>query len=192
VPPSPQQQQYSQSNEGEPYYILKTNNPFLFWVPDRYDPDNFMPWVHPFASVMKTPLEYYTTPRTIKITPHGQTSTFGLMTSLPVTSLSVTSHPVAILLPVMHNGTFCTTTMVRKKRGNALQGMRRSYFRSREWCHFRSRHFWVSQFLLIHLQTYRQTYIGVVVVVIILDLQLPVQTLPITSKVVSSNSVSSI
>jgi len=50
----------------------------------------------------------------------------------------------------------------------------------------------VSQFLLIHLQTYRQTYIGVVVVVIRLDVQLPVQTVPITSKVVSSNSVSSI
>jgi hypothetical protein len=37
------------------------------------------------------------------------------MTSIPVTSLSVTSHPVAMLLPVMRNGTFCTTTMVRKK-----------------------------------------------------------------------------
>jgi hypothetical protein len=55
VPPSPQQQKYSQSNEGEPYYILKTNNPFLFWVPDRYDTDNFMPWVHPFASVIAGP-----------------------------------------------------------------------------------------------------------------------------------------
>jgi hypothetical protein len=28
-----QQQQYSQSNNEEPYYILKTNNPFLFWEP---------------------------------------------------------------------------------------------------------------------------------------------------------------
>jgi hypothetical protein len=27
------------------------------------------------------------------------------------------SHPVAMLLPVMRNGTFCTTTIVRKKRG---------------------------------------------------------------------------
>jgi hypothetical protein len=25
--------QYSQSNDEEPYYILKTNNPFLFWEP---------------------------------------------------------------------------------------------------------------------------------------------------------------
>jgi hypothetical protein len=28
-----QQQQYSQSNNEELYYILKTNNPFLFWEP---------------------------------------------------------------------------------------------------------------------------------------------------------------
>jgi putative ribosome biogenesis GTPase RsgA len=55
VPPSPQQQQYSQSKEGEPYYILKTNNLFLFWVPDGYDPDHFMPWVHPFTSVIAGP-----------------------------------------------------------------------------------------------------------------------------------------
>ena len=25
--------QYSQSNDEEPYYILKTNNPFLLWEP---------------------------------------------------------------------------------------------------------------------------------------------------------------
>jgi hypothetical protein len=31
---------------------LKTNNPFLFWVPDGYDPDHFMPCVHPFSSVI--------------------------------------------------------------------------------------------------------------------------------------------
>jgi hypothetical protein len=43
--------QYSQSNEEEPYYILKTNNPYTFYVPDGYDPDHFMPWVHPFTSV---------------------------------------------------------------------------------------------------------------------------------------------
>jgi hypothetical protein len=24
----------------------------LFWVPDGYDPDHFMPWVHPFSSVI--------------------------------------------------------------------------------------------------------------------------------------------
>jgi hypothetical protein len=33
------------------------------------------------------------------------------MTLIPVTSLSDTSHPVAMLLTVIHNGTFCTTTM---------------------------------------------------------------------------------
>jgi hypothetical protein len=27
------EQQYSQTNDEEPYYILKTNNPFLFWKP---------------------------------------------------------------------------------------------------------------------------------------------------------------
>ena len=52
---SPQQQQYSQSNEGEPYYILKTNNSFLFWFPDEYDPDHFMPLVHSFTSVIDGP-----------------------------------------------------------------------------------------------------------------------------------------
>ena len=39
------------------------------------------------------------------------TLTAGLMTSLPVTS-----RPLAMLLPVMRNCTFCTTTIVRKKR----------------------------------------------------------------------------
>jgi hypothetical protein len=33
-----------------------------------------------------------------------------------MTSLSVTSHPVAMLLSVMSNGTFCTTTIGKKKR----------------------------------------------------------------------------
>ena len=47
--------QYSQSNEEELYYILKTNNPYTFYVPDGYDPDHFMPWVHPFTSVISGP-----------------------------------------------------------------------------------------------------------------------------------------
>jgi hypothetical protein len=34
-----------------------------------------------------------------------------------------------LLLSVMSNGTFCTTTIVRKKGGDALPGMRRTYFR---------------------------------------------------------------
>jgi GTPase SAR1 family protein len=53
--PPPPQQPYSQSNEEEPYYILKTNNPYTFYVPDGYDPDHFMPWVHPFTSVISGP-----------------------------------------------------------------------------------------------------------------------------------------
>jgi hypothetical protein len=54
-PPPPPQQPYSQSNEEEPYYILKTNNPYTFYVPDGYDPDHFMPWVHQFTSVISGP-----------------------------------------------------------------------------------------------------------------------------------------
>ena len=37
--------------------------------------------------------------------------------SYDVTSCDVTSNPVAILLPVMHNDTFYTNTIVRKRRG---------------------------------------------------------------------------
>ena len=55
MPSSPQQQQYSQIYEEEPYYILKTNYPFLFWVPDGCDPDHFMPLVHSFISVIGGP-----------------------------------------------------------------------------------------------------------------------------------------
>jgi hypothetical protein len=44
-----------QNIEEEPYYILKTKSPFLFWVPDGYDPDHCMPWVHPFSSVIAGP-----------------------------------------------------------------------------------------------------------------------------------------
>jgi hypothetical protein len=55
MPPSTQLQQYLQSNEEEPYYILKTNNPGFVWVPDGYDPDHFMPWVHPFTSMIAGP-----------------------------------------------------------------------------------------------------------------------------------------
>ena len=54
-PPPPPHQPYSQSNEEEPYYILKTNNPYTFYVPDGYDPDHFMPLVHPFTSVISGP-----------------------------------------------------------------------------------------------------------------------------------------
>jgi hypothetical protein len=53
--PSPQLQQYLQSNDEEPYYILKTNNPVFWGVPDGDDPDHFMPWVHPFTSMIAGP-----------------------------------------------------------------------------------------------------------------------------------------
>jgi hypothetical protein len=43
--------------------------------------------------------------------------TLFLVTSLPVTPLSVTSNPVTILLLVMRNDTFYTNTIVRKMRG---------------------------------------------------------------------------
>ena len=52
-----QQQQFSQSNEEEPYCMIQTNNPYTFYVPDKYDPDHFMPWVHPFTSVIAEPAE---------------------------------------------------------------------------------------------------------------------------------------
>jgi hypothetical protein len=44
-----------QTETEEPYFILKTNNPFLFWVPDGNDPDHFMPWVLSFTSVISGP-----------------------------------------------------------------------------------------------------------------------------------------
>jgi hypothetical protein len=37
------------------YYILKTNNPVFLGVPDGYDPDHFMSWVHPFTSMIAGP-----------------------------------------------------------------------------------------------------------------------------------------
>jgi hypothetical protein len=40
----------------------------------------------------------------------------------PMTSLSATSHPVAMLLPVVRNDTFCTATMVRKKARECTSG----------------------------------------------------------------------
>jgi hypothetical protein len=48
------------------------------------------------------------------------------------------------LLPVMSNGTFCITTLVRKKCGNAFPGIRKTYFRL--WRHFRSRDFMCRHF----------------------------------------------
>ena len=57
-----QQQQYSQSNEEEPYYMTQTNNPYTFYDPDKYDPNHFMPWVHPFTSVIAGPIRHMMTP----------------------------------------------------------------------------------------------------------------------------------
>ena len=44
-----------------------------------------------------------------------------------VTWRLMTSHLVAKLLPVMRNGTFCITTIVRKKRGNRWRMRTRSF-----------------------------------------------------------------
>jgi hypothetical protein len=44
------------------------------------------------------------------------------MTSLPVTSLPFMSHPLAMLLPVIHNCSFLTTDMVRKKARECPSG----------------------------------------------------------------------
>jgi hypothetical protein len=56
TPPPPRGPELQpQTETEEPYFILKTNNPFLFWVPDGNDPDHFMPWVHPFTSVISGP-----------------------------------------------------------------------------------------------------------------------------------------
>jgi hypothetical protein len=46
----------------------------------------------------------------------------GKMTSLPVTWLPFMSHPLAMLLPVMHNCTFRTTAMVRKQARGCPSG----------------------------------------------------------------------
>jgi hypothetical protein len=46
----------------------------------------------------------------------------GKMTSLPVTWLPVMSYPLTMLLPVIRNGTFRTTTMVRKKARECTSG----------------------------------------------------------------------
>ena len=58
-----QQQQYTffpdkhqiQSKTEEPYYIIQTNNPYTCYVPDKYYPNHFMLWVHPFTSVNSGP-----------------------------------------------------------------------------------------------------------------------------------------
>jgi hypothetical protein len=68
----------------------------------------------------------------------------GKMTSLHVPSLPVTwlpfmSHPLTMLLPVMRNCTFRTTAMKKRRSGNALLGMCKTYFRL--WRHFRSHDF---------------------------------------------------
>ena len=35
--------------------MTQTNNPYTFYVPDKYDPGHFMPWVHPFTRVIGGP-----------------------------------------------------------------------------------------------------------------------------------------
>jgi hypothetical protein len=51
---TPEQHDIQLSTE-EPYYMIQTNNPYTFYVPDKYDPNHFMPRVHPFTSVISGP-----------------------------------------------------------------------------------------------------------------------------------------
>jgi len=51
---TPEQHEIQWKTE-EPYCMIQTNNPDTFYVPDKYDPDHFMPWVHPFTSVIVGP-----------------------------------------------------------------------------------------------------------------------------------------
>ena len=43
------------TTDEEPFYILPTTDPNLFYCSDGYDPDHFMPWVHPFTSLIAGP-----------------------------------------------------------------------------------------------------------------------------------------
>ena len=67
-------------------------------------------------------------------------SKISLLSRLVTLTGHVTSHPVAMW--VMRNGTFCTTTILRKKR-RKNPGMRRTYFRdvTSDQCRFRWYHF---------------------------------------------------
>ena len=51
---TPEQHEIQWKTE-EPYNMIQTNNPYTFYVPDKYDPNHFMPWVHPFTSVISGP-----------------------------------------------------------------------------------------------------------------------------------------
>ena len=83
---------------------------------------------HPWSNI-----QHSEKPRKYSKTPEKRAGT-----SVPVLWRHFRSHPVAMLLPVMRNGTFSTTTIVRKKCGKN-PGMSRTYIR--DWRHFRSRHF---------------------------------------------------
>lgn len=45
----------NRKTEQEPYFILPTSDPFTFNVPDGLLHDHFMPWAHPFTSVITGP-----------------------------------------------------------------------------------------------------------------------------------------
>jgi hypothetical protein len=70
------------------------------------------------------------------------------VTDVTVTWPSITSLPVA--MSVMRNDTFCTTTILRKKRGNRL------YMRmwSLPWRHFRSRDYRSHDFRWRHFRSW--------------------------------------
>ena len=48
-------QKYGSSQQQEPFYILPTSDPNMFHCSDGLRPDHFMPWVHPFTSLIAGP-----------------------------------------------------------------------------------------------------------------------------------------
>ena len=94
-------------------------------TPEGYRPPPTRVTFHDITSGQKATLGWTLHNFRLRMRAHFQGSRFGVKWP------SVTSLPVAML--IMRNGTFCTTTLVRKKRGNRLR-VRRTYFR--DWRHF--------------------------------------------------------
>ena len=59
TPPPPRVPELSllqhETKTEEPHFIYSTGDPFVFKVPSGRLPDHFMPWAHPFASVISGP-----------------------------------------------------------------------------------------------------------------------------------------
>jgi hypothetical protein len=68
----------------------------------------------------KTPLEYYTTPRTNQNTPQRESSTFGLMTSLPLTNLLFFSFFFHSTCLTSNNTNLCTISVASMVFSNSL------------------------------------------------------------------------